>query len=182
MTTRWLTLLVAAGCSAGGPAAPAASEASAPPPAPSSQDPAMTDPITTVARAITGTAPISTVAAALGTPVAGPAPDGSRATFVQPSVAGIRRLRLAPLPDGTVHTVRLELATPLAVAALRDRFGAYQLGPPTDLGEPWPVIFPRAIAGGDHDLAVILEVPGPRDQVDRASIEVVTLRVDRRAP
>lgn len=26
MTTRWLTLLVAAGCSAGGPAAPAASK------------------------------------------------------------------------------------------------------------------------------------------------------------
>lgn len=182
MTGRLLTLLVAAGCSAGGPAAPAAGEASSPPPAPSHQDPAMTDPITAVARAITGTAPTATVAAALGTPLPGPAPDGSRATFVTPSVAGVRRLRLAPLPDGTVHTVRLELTAPLAVAALRDRFGAYQIGPPTDLGEPWPVIFPRALAGADHDLALILEVPGARDQVERATVEVVTLRVDRRAP
>lgn len=175
MRTPALPLLVALGCAAGGPAAPDPT----PTPASSPQDPAMTDSLTAVARAIDAAAPAASVAAALGRPSAAPPPDGSRAIFVEPTIAGVRALRIAPLPDGTVHTVRVELAAPIAVATLRERFGTYQVGTPADLGEPWPLWFASAITVDGAALTLLVDVAGSPDRLAQASVTTVTWRVDR---
>jgi hypothetical protein len=96
-----------------------------------------------------------------------------------PRDPAMRRVEIGRYPDGgKPYTVELELASPVAVAALVAAFGAYRQSR-TDRGMPREIVFTAAGTGPWH-VVIVAQLPPGASPIAAGTTSAITLRRDPR--
>jgi hypothetical protein len=121
---------------------------------------------------------VADVAARIGPIVHDPGPPLE--IDLAPSVPGVRAAHLSRYPDtGAPYTLRVELASPVSVAALRAAFGEYRQMR-TDRGVPREIAFYPPSTEPRWSVAVLARIPPGAAPIDEAHSSEVTFRRDPR--
>ena len=109
-------------------------------------------------------------------------PSADTTVRITPFDARLHLVHISRYPDGSPFTIALELARPVAVAALKAAFGAYQTQERSEPGMPWPLLFHDAVRGTAARVSLLVEVAGPLVQIDQREASAITLRIDPPVP